>query len=48
MSEDDFSGAGEIEMKPPTVNGEVTDMAGVEEALRAGAELLARFIHEDE
>jgi hypothetical protein len=45
VSEDDFSGAGEIEFKPATVNGELTDMAAVEGALRTGAELLAGFIH---
>lgn len=41
VSEGDFSEAGEIEYKPATVNGEVTDKAEAEAALQAGARLLA-------
>ena len=47
VSEDDFSTAGEIEFKPATVNGEVTDMVAIEEALRVGAELLTGFVQDD-
>jgi hypothetical protein len=45
VSEDDFSAAGDVELKPASVNGEVTDMAAVDVALRAGAELLAGYLH---
>jgi hypothetical protein len=44
VSEDDFSEPGEIEYKPATVNGEVTDMAEAEAALQAGAHLLAAYL----
>ena len=47
VSEDDFSEAGEIEFKPATVDGELTDMAAVDVALRFGAELLAGFLDKD-
>lgn len=48
VSEDDFSAAGDIEFKPATVNGEVTDMSAIQAALRVGAKLLAGHIHPDE
>ena len=47
VSEDDFSASGEIDFKPPTVGGEVTDMVEVDEALRIGTELLASLIRDD-
>ena len=47
ISEDDFSADGEIEFKPATVNGEVTDMDAVQAALRIGAELLAGHLPPD-
>ena len=41
VSEDDFSAVGEVEFKPATVNGELTDMDAVHAALQFGADLLA-------
>jgi hypothetical protein len=43
VAEDDFSAAGALEHKPPTVNGKETDMAEVEKNLEEGARILAEL-----
>ena len=43
VAEDDFSGSGSIEYKPPTVNGKVTDMNVLKSNIQQGMKLLAKF-----
>ena len=44
----DFSASGEILHEPASVSGAITDMDAVDEALRAGSELLGSCIDSEE
>jgi hypothetical protein len=48
VAEDDFSASGEILHEPASVSGAITDMDAVDEALRAGSELLGSCIDSEE
>jgi hypothetical protein len=43
VAEDDFSAEGNLDYEPAMVNGKETNMAEVEESLKAGAQILTEL-----